>query len=79
MVGTCRKEAYDNRSSLRVKLTERLPKRKADQYINAQAESCKARTQEPEAFAQTLTFGRADAPRGPERGEDILQHQEEER
>lgn len=79
MVGPCSKKAHENRPALRVKLTKRLPKRKADQYINAQAESCKARPQEPEALAQALALGRADAARGPERGEDILQHQEEER
>ena len=55
------------------------PKGQADNKVDAQADSCYKRAEQPEALAETLSFRRCYAARRPEWSQQVLEREEQQR
>lgn len=74
------KEAQQDRPLLHLgKAAERETAGQTDDAINSEADGGQARTKQPETPAKPFPFGRGNAARRPERGDKVLQRQEEQR
>src|SRR5436309_108816 len=80
MVGTTHEETPKGRALLyATKSVDREATGEGDQDVSAQADGSQAWAEQPEAFAEPFAFGGGNATRGPNRPQQILQDEKEER